>query len=808
LKVAIVAPSGVPFVWGGAENIWKGLWLTLNQQENITAELIKLPSPEHDFWAIIQSYQNFAELDLNHFDLVISTKYPAWMIAHPRHILFMQHTLRGLYDTYPTNLTKNINRLAQKLPALYRLLSIKKPNRTHLIECFAELKRIKELQILSPQDITLPGPLLRAIIHFFDAVALAPGQIFRYTAIAHEVANRKECFPDGIKPDVLYHPSSLPQAGVIADTQIPPAIFTASRLDTPKRIDLLIKAYCKSGVKTPLRIAGTGPQGTELQKLIPPNAAITLLGHISEQQLAQEYANAIFVPFIPEHEDFGLISYEAMIAGKAVLSCTDSGGATELIRHMENGLIIEPDCDEIAKAIKQLCENPSLSYQLGQQAYNVVKDINWPTLAKELLNVNVPYQPKILVLNTYPIYPVISGGQARLYHLYSELSMLGYSVEILNLDFNTRIIKSRNLNENFIEVLIPVGNEFRKKLSAEEKRLNISCVDWLAAAHPELLPEWQAEIKRRAPWASVVICSHPYAYPAMIQAGVKQWLYEAHNVEADLKAQIYQQHPNEAQKIKELEFQCAMGALHIICCSNEDSQRMQALYQIPDHQFSVIANGADTQNIKYLDQAGRKEIRMQMGLESTNNISLFMGSNHGPNLEAVEKILIAAAQDISLQYIILGSVADAFKQRKIPDNVRFLGVVSQAEKQLWLQITSIGLNPMLNGSGSNLKLIEYAAAGLPIISTEFGVRGTRFETGVHYIKIKNITDTIKNTLTLTDIQLDKITRKTAEYIKNELSWQSLAERYHKEIKTGIHTVKSKEESILPSPSLPISSLLY
>ncbi|QBC43116.1 glycosyltransferase [Iodobacter fluviatilis] len=278
MKVAIVAPSGVPFVWGGAENIWKGLWLTLNQQENITAELIKLPSPEHDFWAIIQSYQNFAELDLNHFDLVISTKYPAWMIAHPRHILFMQHTLRGLYDTYPTNLTKNINHLAQKLPALYRQLSIKKPNRTHLIEFFAELKRIKELQILSPQDITLPGPLLRAIIHFLDAVALAPGQIFRYTAIAHEVANRKEYFPDGIKPDVLYHPSSLPQAGVIADTQIPPAIFTASRLDTPKRIDLLIKAYCKSGVKTPLRIAGTGPQGTELQKLIPPMLQLPCLG--------------------------------------------------------------------------------------------------------------------------------------------------------------------------------------------------------------------------------------------------------------------------------------------------------------------------------------------------------------------------------------------------------------------------------------------------------------------------------------------------------------------------------------------------
>ncbi|MEJ2793803.1 glycosyltransferase family 4 protein [Iodobacter sp. LRB] len=808
MKVAIIAPSGVPFIWGGAENIWKGLWLTLNQQENMTAELIKLPSPEHDFWAIIQSYQNFAELDLNHFDLVISTKYPAWMVSHPRHILFMQHTLRGLYDTYPTHLTKNIDHLAQKLPALYRLLSIKKPGRTHLAECFAELKRIKELQILSQQDIALPGPLLRAIIHFFDAVALAPEQILRYTAIAHEVANRKEYFPEGIKPDVLYHPSSLPQAGVIGNVHIPPAIFTASRLDAPKRIDLLIKAYCKSGVKTPLRIAGTGPQSNELQKLIPPDAAITLLGHISEQQLAQEYANALFVPFIPEHEDFGLISYEAMIAGKAVLSCTDSGGATELIRHMENGLIIKPDCDEIAKAIKQLCDNPSLSYQLGQQAYNTVKDINWPALVKELLNKNAQYLPRILVLNTYPIYPVVSGGQARLYHLYSELSMLGYSVEILNLDFNTKVIKNRNLNENFVEVLIPVGDEFRKKLSTEEKRLNISCVDWLAAAHPELLPEWQAEIKRRAPWASLVICSHPYAYPAMIQAGVKQWLYEAHNVEADLKAQIYQQHPNEAQKIKELESQCAMGAQHIICCSNEDSLRMQALYQIPDHQFSIIANGADTQNIKYLDQAGRKEIRIQMGLEPTNNISLFMGSNHGPNIEAAEQILIAAEQNLSLQYIILGSVADAFKKKNIPENVRFLGVVSQAEKQLWLKIASIALNPMLNGSGSNLKLIEYAAAGLPIISTEFGVRGTRFEAGVHYFNAKNLTGTIKNTLKLSESQLDQITRKTAGYIKNELCWQSLAEKYHKEIKNGMHKVKNKEESILPSSPLPISSLLY
>lgn len=795
----------MPFVWGGAENIWKGLWLALNQQASVTAELIKLPSPEHDFWAIIQSYQRFAELDLNHFDIVISTKYPAWMVSHPRHILFMQHTLRGLYDTYPKHLSKSIDHLAQKTPELYRLLNIKKPNRSHLAECFDELNKIKVLQILSPQDTALPSPLLRAIIHFFDSIALAPGQIMRYTAIAHEVANRQAYFPENIKPEVLYHPSSLPQTGIIADSQISPAIFTASRLDAPKRIDLLIKAYCKSGVKTPLRIAGTGPQSTELQQLINNHPTISLLGHISEQQLAQEYANALFVPFIPAHEDFGLITYEAMIAGKAVLSCTDSGGVTELVKDMENGLLVKPECDDIARAIKKLCSDPTLCYQLGQQAYNTVKEITWPTLAKELLNLHTQYQPKIMVINTFPIYPVLSGGQARLYHLYSELSMLGYSIEILNLDFNTSTVKSRHLNDNFIEVLIPIGEEFRKKLNTEEKRLNISCVDWLAAKHPELLPEWQAEIKRRAPWTNLIICSHPYAYPAMTQAGVKEWLYEAHNVEADLKAQIYQQHPIEALQIKELEQQCAQGAQHIICCSIEDSQRMQALYQIPNHKFSIIANGADTQNIKYLDQAGRKAIRVQLGLEATNNISLFMGSNHGPNLEAVDQILIAAAQDKSLQYIILGSVADAFKQHVIPANVRFLGVVNQAEKQLWLQIASIALNPMLNGSGSNLKLIEYAAAGLPIISTEFGVRGTKLMAGEHYLNTEQLEKTTADTLKKSDLQLDLMTKKSIEYIKRELSWQGLAEEYRQIIKHDLSKIKNKGESTLPSPLLQESS---
>jgi hypothetical protein len=59
------------------------------------AEIVKLPTREHSFWELIESYEAFSKLDLSGFDLVISGKYPAWMISHPRHICYMQHRLAG-----------------------------------------------------------------------------------------------------------------------------------------------------------------------------------------------------------------------------------------------------------------------------------------------------------------------------------------------------------------------------------------------------------------------------------------------------------------------------------------------------------------------------------------------------------------------------------------------------------------------------------------------------------------------------------------------------------------------------------------
>ena len=90
MKIALIAPSGVPFAVGGAEKLWWGLQHHTNQLSDHQMELIKLPSAERNFKELIASYQRFSELDVSHFDRVITTKYPAWMVDHPDHHLYLQ----------------------------------------------------------------------------------------------------------------------------------------------------------------------------------------------------------------------------------------------------------------------------------------------------------------------------------------------------------------------------------------------------------------------------------------------------------------------------------------------------------------------------------------------------------------------------------------------------------------------------------------------------------------------------------------------------------------------------------------------
>src|SRR3954471_461657 len=88
MKIAIVAPSQVPYVQGGAERLWRGLHHALESAGHL-CELFNVPTPDGDFWEIIDGYRKFSELNYDHFDVVVTGKNPAWMISHPNHYVYM-----------------------------------------------------------------------------------------------------------------------------------------------------------------------------------------------------------------------------------------------------------------------------------------------------------------------------------------------------------------------------------------------------------------------------------------------------------------------------------------------------------------------------------------------------------------------------------------------------------------------------------------------------------------------------------------------------------------------------------------------
>jgi glycosyltransferase involved in cell wall biosynthesis len=382
VNIAILAPSPVPLQIGGAENLWWGLLDHLNRQTEHHADLVKLPTPERDFWEIVDSYRRWSELDVSGYDAVISGKYPAWMPQHPRHLVYLLHPLRGLYDTYPQDWPKHCDIDHPQLRGLLELLRTPRPGRDALDECFARLDAIRGRSDLAPELFALPAPFIREVVHFLDRVGRGPDAIARSVAMSATVAHRADYFSEPDAVAVAYPPTRLQGLHEGRGRHL----FTVSRLDHPKRIDLIIRAMAHVRSRVPLRIAGTGPQDAALRALAAGDARIRFDGFLNESELVAAYASAIAVPFVPDREDYGYVTLEAMLSAKPVITVADAGGPTELVKSGVTGLVTEPDPKALGGAIEALAGRRRLARRMGRAGSERARDINWHRVVSALLD--------------------------------------------------------------------------------------------------------------------------------------------------------------------------------------------------------------------------------------------------------------------------------------------------------------------------------------------------------------------------------------------------------------------------------------
>ncbi|MGA2189100.1 MAG: glycosyltransferase family 4 protein [Steroidobacteraceae bacterium] len=750
MRIVIVAPSPVPFIIGGAENLWWGLQDYINAETSHQCELMKLPWREGNFWEILDSYESFSQIEVSSFDLVISTKYPAWMVPHRRHICYMQHKLRGLYDTYhfsglPVAFSWEQEGLGALHGLMQRMLLASDDGGQRLTEFFGRVRELKN-RGLPEEAFRFPGPFVRQIVHFLDAYGMAISRIHSYAAISQNVRRRGNYFPPGVDVSVLYHPPRQASHFCRSDD----FLFTASRLDGPKRIGLLIDAMAHVKSDIPLIIAGTGPDEARLRELSQGDSRVRFLGYLRDSQMPEYYADALAVPFVPYDEDYGLITIEAMRSGKPVLTTADSGGPNEFVRNGETGYSVPADPKALAERIDYLCAHRSEARQMGANAMEVVGGIGWRAVVDGLLAepgdgfVVVPLRHrriarrKLVVATTFPVYPPLGGGQSRVFHLYRNLALaVGIDVDIVSLCNHDEPGIDRQIVPGIREIRVP------KSALHHQKEAEYSAgVDWIPLTDvvmPVLYgetPGYLDALSASSRDAFAVVASHPYVLSAIEQcAPDKPLWFEAHNVEYDLKRAMFPD--TEAGRyllnlVRNVEKRAWHACDVVFACTRSDLETMTALYGEPSAVSLEVPNGVALDEIPFFSEDERVRLKASLGLQG-KHVAVFMGSWHGPNLTAVQFLLRLSAIFPSVMFVIVGSAGLAFRDEFIPSNVLLTGPVDDKAKNILLGAADIALNPLLTGSGSNLKMLEYAASGAPILSTAFGARGFDLIPGTHYI---------------------------------------------------------------------------
>jgi glycosyltransferase involved in cell wall biosynthesis len=203
-------------------------------------------------------------------------------------------------------------------------------------------------------------------------------------------------------------------------------------------------------------------------------------------------------------------------------------------------------------------------------------------------------------------------------------------------------------------------------------------------------------------------------------------VHHAHNVEADhfrSAGPPLVARDAWAGRLQAIEARAVATADLVVAASDEDGERMGSLYGVPPDRIVVAPNGYDETRLRPPDVAARARARAALGIAERETVCVFVGSDFPHNRAGlallVERVMPALANE-GFRLLVVGRVARALTGRR----ERWL--IARGETRdlnTLLDAADVGLNPVLAGGGSNIKLPTYLAAGLSVVTTAHGVRG-------------------------------------------------------------------------------------
>lgn len=344
MRVAIVNTMA-PFIWGGAEELAFHLKKNL---ENVghEVELIRIPFRWEPVSCIPSQMMMVRGLELPNADKVICLKFPSYMIRHPNKSMWLLHQYRQAYDLFDAN-QSNIpaNAFGDDLRALIRNADI---------ATFSELKKIYVNSLITQNRLK------------------------KYNGIASEV----------LLPPI--NDAELFTGGPVGDY-----IFAGGRINNSKRQWLLLESMIHTDKHIKLIIGGPPDSSNDAEKLhsfVKENHLedrVKLdIRFLPRETYADYINNAMAVAYIPFDEDsLGYVSMEGALAGKPLITTTDSGGILGLVKNGETGIITEPTSHSIAEGMNYLYSKKESLGTMGKSSRELWLSlgINWENTIEVLL---------------------------------------------------------------------------------------------------------------------------------------------------------------------------------------------------------------------------------------------------------------------------------------------------------------------------------------------------------------------------------------------------------------------------------------
>ena len=338
-----ICGTQVPFARGGAELLVESLRDELVRR-GYEVELVLLPFSWRTRVQILKSALAWRLLDLTAagarpIDLVITTRFPSYVVRHPNKVVWLIHQFRQVYELEST--------------------------------------RYSDFGSFPGDDEVVQ--MVRAM----DQRTLSEAR--RLCTISRNTAQRLERFL-GLKGEALYPPPALIDR--LHEGPHGDYVLSVGRLDEMKRSELLLEGLAASDGATRCVFVGEGPERQRLEALageLGLDGRVEFTGRVDDEHLIELYAGAVAVFYAPYDEDYGYVTVEAFKSGKPVITTSDAGGVLEFVRDGENGFVCPPTGRRaIGRAIDRLSHDHQLAGRLGAAGRAQVSSVAWDSVIERL----------------------------------------------------------------------------------------------------------------------------------------------------------------------------------------------------------------------------------------------------------------------------------------------------------------------------------------------------------------------------------------------------------------------------------------